>query len=951
MGAVTENTVNDLLAQFLREKGLHIVTQYTGRTLQGRSQPDFVVQDSGLVFGEGEWESSFMKGLKQAYDFGSLGGASGSFVISYPDSAKEIINRRLKDSATPATLLRGVKLRGLLFMKDAKAVLFKGEIDEVFDWLRNGIMHKPWKEDAGAFVSLMRDIVESLSGYLPTSGDYPTFFEHIIATMPKDAGELDTAKRAAAYLLLNQIVFYRIMGQARYEQLEPDSIEIPSDLHRIYFKRVLEDNYAAVFQSDISSLFPDKALPFIKDMITYVNAIQPESFTRDLLGSIFHELIPPIVRKSVAAYYTNPEAARLLAKLTIEKNDAEVADFACGSGTLLMAAYDRKAELLNGELTEVDHKRFLENEITGCDIMPFAAHLAVVQLALRHHSFLTDKVRIAVQDSTSLLPGVVIAPLESSMPTGQTSLVFFDDEDRQKYMIRKGAISGRGEGHVFRIDNLDAVLMNPPFTRKQLIGKEYRRILTDRFPEYSEYESKEQSLFGYFVFLADRFLKVGGRMGFVLPSSSIRQTSSEGMRDLIRRKYDLEYLILSGHRMAFSEDASFSEILLVARKRKPSSKPKETFILATIKEKPSLDNVGSFVGKLKDAYSMAESGLPLKHDVLKSDELDIKVGLRADLMNADWLALLPGEELIGVDVSRCVGFTRLVDIIQEDGIIQGIRFEGSSDYVNVKNTIISRKREERTRMNWEIMEESEEGVKAVNTRSGAGVKVPWNVLKPAARTPSGMSVMEITTPLDYAVEDRFLNDDFFWDEPNPDAVVAKRKSHLKSREGRLLIAGRNHINITSGGTYFIAFCSEKEIVPTWSFWSVKLDNANDARILCLWLNSVYCLSNLYDCKITGTGVYIGWLKPDLLKLFVPDIRNLPSEKKDELLSLFRYVSGQALPPLLRQLKDVNQVRLHMDMELSRILEIPEYQDTARLIDIYAILVKKFESLGHPQSEE
>jgi type I restriction-modification system DNA methylase subunit len=171
------------------------------------------------------------------------------------------------------------------------------------------------------------------------------------------------------------------------------------------------------------------------------------------------------------------------------------------------------------------------------------------------------------------------------MPQGQSSLHIFEDDNLDRHRIRKGAISSNGKGHSFKLDKVDVILMNPPFTRKQLIGKEYRRLLTSHFPEYAEYESKEQSLFGYFVFLADRFLRTGGRMGFVLPSTSIRQMSSRGMRRLIRDWYDLEYVILSGHRMAFSEDAAFNEILLVAKKRAPKEKPRKSFVLATIRSK------------------------------------------------------------------------------------------------------------------------------------------------------------------------------------------------------------------------------------------------------------------------------------------------------------------------------------------------------------------------------
>ena len=135
--------------------------------------------------------------------------------------------------------------------------------------------------------------------------------------MPKHSSERETAKRAAAYLLLDQVVFYRILSQHKYEPLSSDKVTKPDDLHSIFLARVLEDDYAAIFSSNVASIFPNRSLQFIKNMINIVNAVQPESFTGDLLMSIFHELIPREVRKSVAAFYTNPEVARLLAKLII----------------------------------------------------------------------------------------------------------------------------------------------------------------------------------------------------------------------------------------------------------------------------------------------------------------------------------------------------------------------------------------------------------------------------------------------------------------------------------------------------------------------------------------------------------------------------------------------------------------------------------------------------------
>ena len=332
-----------------------------------------------------------------------------------------------------------------------------------------------------------------------------------------------------------------------------------------------------------------------------------------------------------------------------------------------------------------------------------------------------------------------------------------------------------------------------------------------------------------------------------------------------------------------------------------------------------------------------------------SDELDIMVGLRTDLEKPDWLSLLPGEGGIGVNLSSVKGFVTLREVVGDNGMIQGIRFEGSSDYVNVKNTIVSKKRGAKTRLNWEAVEENETGISAVNQKNGVLVIIPKEAIRPAIRSASGVSHMELKEIFDYVVNDRFLNDGFFWDEKDPDKVLAKRKPHLLTREGRLLIAGRNHIGLTSDGTYFVAFCAERPIVPTWNFWSVKVGDADDARIICLWLNSIFSLATLYDIRIAGEGAYVGWLKSDLMNMRVPDVRSMPLETKQKLLDLFNELERADLPSLIDQLRTKEGLRFETDFELARVLELPRYSEREALSDLYSRVISKFELLEELQA--
>jgi len=61
-----------------------------------------------------------------------------------------------------------------------------------------------------------------------------------------------------------------------------------------------------------------------------------------------------------------------------------VADFAAGSGGLLVVAYRRKRNPLEkkGKFSEADHRRFVENELLGVDVIPFAANVASATLPM-----------------------------------------------------------------------------------------------------------------------------------------------------------------------------------------------------------------------------------------------------------------------------------------------------------------------------------------------------------------------------------------------------------------------------------------------------------------------------------------------------------------------------------------------------------------------------------------
>ena len=111
--------------------------------------------------------------------------------------------------------------------------------------------------------------------------------------------------------------------------------------------------------------------------------------SHDLTGAVFQRLIAD--RKFLAAYYTTPAAAALLAGLALDSEKApsgvawsdpaavraiRIANFACGTGTLLSTVYQRVGQLheLWGGDAEALHAEMMAESLVGCDVLPAAAH-------------------------------------------------------------------------------------------------------------------------------------------------------------------------------------------------------------------------------------------------------------------------------------------------------------------------------------------------------------------------------------------------------------------------------------------------------------------------------------------------------------------------------------------------------------------------------------------------
>lgn len=558
-------TLQDLLRKELENRGVSVSSQMIFRAVDGRRLiPDLVLRNGAQYVVEMKLgaETKLLDAMVQLYDYSKhVSDAKGAFAVLFPEELRrpwpaDVIESVARDKKTEISCI-GI-------FKDLRPTQpFRGNLLEVADWISGHVL-KPLvvEVDTGFAIRVLRDAVDyiatavkQLQGQeLEDVFGGKSVFENVLQ-YEEGRYPLEEMRRAVAYLLINQLLFYHVLTRvdAAFPAIDEDKIRRPDDL-RHYFDVVLKKDYTSVFGFDVASRLPESAVEVVKKVVVAVKAVAPEKIRHDLLGKVFHELIPFEIRKAVAAFYTNNEAAEILAQLAIDKPDATVIDLACGSGTLLVAAYRCKQELLKrekGEFTLEDHKRFLEKDLTGIDIMPFAAHMAVVHLSLQAlaagHE--TEKVRIAVWDSTELKPGQTIPAVSRELkaayqrPTLDMYEIGFD---KSKAYVKKGAVTLEGMGgDEIPLEKTDLVIMNPPFTRQERLPREYKKALFNRLKEYGDQLSGQLGLWGYFLLLADRFVKERGRIALVFPSRPLGAKSAEQIRRHILANYSVEYIITS----------------------------------------------------------------------------------------------------------------------------------------------------------------------------------------------------------------------------------------------------------------------------------------------------------------------------------------------------------------------------------------------------------------------
>lgn len=946
---VTERSLYPPLSKYLENLGFHSISEIKSTS----GQLDILAKFNEEIFiievKIGDKNKKLIEGLSQALRYAKDNNTYNIIVINFND---EIRNASIDD------------INNVVLNSEVNYLIFTNTFTnsgdstpkELFDLLKINITSKETEIDLKTIIDIISETIDEISSTLRRisenemedlikviTGKFDLFMA--LSELKKKDQVRDMAIDLIGYLLINQMLFYHVY--ARRSKKIPNLTELNkiSDLKN-QFKHITNINYKAIYQIDIISYLPENndIRSSLNEIIEIFRFTKPESIEHDLIGRLFHDLLPFETRKILAAFYTNPIAADILARLIIDKPQLSVIDPACGSGTLLVSAYKQKTDL-SLENNEHDcHKKFVEEQITGLDLMPFAAHLTAVNLSSQSIDSTTDNLRVGVMDSLSLskkLKHKKIYKVENFSRELQTTLHLFDQKQNNSIQytenISKGSVTADGESNEFKIrkNSFDICIANPPFSDREKMPNSYLEILNS-YSELEEICGAQINLWGYFIALCDFILKKNGVLGFVIPINVFRGKATQKIRNYIFENYTINYVIKTGKNIAFSENASFRDILLICKKKKPNLNSKTKFVIIN-------ENLHDL--SFDDAENIAKY---IKNEAFTSGkELDIIEYKNSELIkNKD--NLMPYFGLMSTKSGKILSkFNNMINDkfgdflrkIKDTEISEG--FHASPAGISQMAFITNNFGDNRTKRAFLI--KKNEDKKYVNSfikgLPEKTFKIDKSILKPAFRTLTDIQNFDISNKLDFLITKEFEGYDLVL---NLSKVKNKEKFNYelinKKSEDKwtYMVTGRR-FRPNSKNTSMFAFCSEKKFVAPHTFKNIYFDK-DSSKINTLYLNSVIGILNLILLKEQTTESFTDIMESDLVLFDVIDTDKISKNVLEELLTLYNELKAYDFPSLVEQFEKNFEGRVKLDKTMLNILGLDMNEIEKILPDVYESIV-------------
>ena len=462
-------------------------------------------------------------------------------------------------------------------------------------------------------------IAEAAVRLREATADRPAVNGRIAATLRQEDGE--QTSRMAMAIVANALTFQTMLAGV-HDVRTLDALRaggaLPKSPVLREWERILEINYWPIFHvaREVLTPVPDgTAARLLARLADVSSALDAHGVTRshDLYGRTFQRLISD--RKFLATFYTLPESAALLAELAAGLLDVDWADpealtglracdFACGTGTLITAAYHAllaRHRRAGGDDAAV-HRRMMERAVFAADIMPAATHLTTSMLSSAHPTTPFERTQVHLlpygrqDEAPADAADFALGALDLIRAQHGTGLFERTGIEVQHGTAGAAGVDREGEGwsdtFLLAHRSMDLVIMNPPFTRPT--NHEAADVPVPSFAGLGNDDAEQAAmsallkeirkemdapaghgnagLASNFLDLAEAKVKPGGVLALVMPLSLLQGNAWAASRELLRSRYEGTTVISLAsagrdEQKSFSADTGMGEVLVVARRR------------------------------------------------------------------------------------------------------------------------------------------------------------------------------------------------------------------------------------------------------------------------------------------------------------------------------------------------------------------------------------------------
>lgn len=746
------------------------------------------------------------------------------------------------------------------------------------------------------------------------------------------AARRETAAKVSALVLANALIFQEQLSTSEKRVKTLRTLDRATDLVGTISKDwtwVWKNiNYVPIFQlgERILSELPSNpnSTIAVRSVLQQAQAIctQQSALRHDLMGRIYHWLLHHA--KYLGTYYTGVPAATLLLKLAIGlpwKTDFsdpaalvefKVADLACGTGTLLMAAaqalsdvYIRRRADQGLPLAQADlqtlHRTLMENVLYGYDVLPSAVHLTASTLAMLAPEVAFVRMNLFVMPLGMDQSRPRLGSLDFLSGTSIQTQMALDYS--QLATVQTGA--AKQQITTAEVPMLDLCAMNAPFVRSV-----YGNLLFGSLPDERDDLQKELSklarevgasatagLGAVFLALAHQKMKVGGRLAQVLPITLATGEAWGASRKMIADAYHLEVVITShdAERPNFSENTDLSEMLFIARRLKAKEKAGNTVYVNLWRNPRTIHEALDFATRIEAGMAeMAGRAGETRMIRAKADALGELTCLPAPVGYANWTGAIFAQSAL-------------------------------------------------MRVHWALDTKSELRL----PESSKGIKV--NLCRLDALGSLGFDARDIFDA--FAVDKTAAQWSLypgFWDhdakkvvtiaqKPNATLIARTKATALPGRPlrdakamwkkaGKMLLVSR----LRSNTHRVLAIGLPKPTLGnTWWGFDDSAMTVEQRKALLLWFNGTLSILSYFGRRAITEGAWMQMKKPAWASMPVLDVRALTPAKLNVLAGAYDRLSECKMAPIAQL--DRDQVRQEIDATLGKVLGLPDLSAVRELL--------------------